>query len=95
MHPQRRLMVGARPSNGSDSRLVKPLTERLTRRTWTTACQLLSLRPQNAHHCDAGTTSAIPCCTSGLYDSRIDSGRGGVWPPKKAGENGPFVAHGR
>ena len=28
-----------------------------------------------------------------LYDSRIDSGRGGVYT-EKAGENGPFVAHG-
>ena len=28
-----------------------------------------------------------------LYDSRIDSGRGGVYTDK-AGENGPFVAHG-
>ena len=78
-----------RPSNGSTAGSSSPSPSVWTRRTWTTAC------------CSSPTTKTLTA-TRGhdgdpvpylLYDSRIDSGRGGVYT-EKAGENGPFVAHG-
>ena len=72
-----------------DSRLVKPLTERLDAAHMDYRLLLLSdhktLTATRGHDGDP-----VPYL---LYDSRIDSGRGGVYT-EKAGENGPFVAHG-
>ena len=72
-----------------DSRLVKPLTARLDAAHMDYRLLLLSdhktLTATRGHDGDP-----VPYL---LYDSRIDSGRGGVYT-EKAGENGPFVAHG-
>ena len=72
-----------------DSRLVKPLTERLDAAHMDYRLLLLSdhktLTATRGHDGDP-----VPYL---LYDSRIDSGRGGGYT-EKAGEHGPFVAHG-
>ena len=72
-----------------DSRLVKPLTERLNAAGMEYRLLLLS---------DHKTLTATRGHAGGpvpylLYDSRIDTGRGGVYT-ERAGESGPFVAEG-
>lgn len=72
-----------------DSRLVKPLTERLARAGMEYRMLLLSdhktLTATRGHDGDP-----VPYL---LFDSRTDSGRGGVYT-EKAGESGPFVERG-
>ena len=69
--------------------MIEPLTERLDAAHMDYRLLLLSdhktLTATRGHDGDP-----VPYL---LYDSRIDSGRGGVYT-EKAGENGPFVAHG-
>ncbi len=72
-----------------DSRLVRPLTERLEKAGMDYRMLLLSdhktLTATRGHDGDP-----VPYL---LYDSRTDSGRGGVYS-EKAGESGPFVEKG-
>lgn len=72
-----------------DSKLVGPLTERLERAGWEYRILLLSdhktLTATRGHGSDP-----VPFL---LYDSREDTGRGGVYD-EPAGEAGPFVENG-